>query len=380
MTEFPDWLRGFVLVGQDGDDWRVVGVDESGFLAAIIKGQIAGGDLSSIAVDADGQMIMVPRGSSGNYMSVDASGFLTAILKGQIEGAGLESIAVDADGQLIMVPRGSSGNYMSIDSDGFMSTLMKGLYGATLKTMAVDDEGNMISILKDTEDQWGEKISVGMGELAARLGSPISWERRGQVVKFLTFVDGFSSWAQATGGAGSAVSLDASFWQYGGYSVKLLTDANVNAYAGITTYTDYPPDTRLGVEVVFSVTDKPRYLNVLMKIWDGTNEHRCYLRAHWGTSYIQIMRDTEVWVNVVAYDQPVVGQVFRSIKFVVDLDEGTYIRVLANGVETDVTTSQIYTTANAAAPYVSVQVKSEETVAAGGTVYIDRVNITTNEQ
>ena len=105
--ELPDWLRGIVLLGRDGLEYRVVGVDANGYLGVILKAaaevtipgdvnvtqddsirQMQGdgvGGLQTVVVDAAGRLIMVPRGESGHYLNVDANGYLGAILKAAAE-------------------------------------------------------------------------------------------------------------------------------------------------------------------------------------------------------------------------------------------------------------------------------------------------------
>jgi len=112
-----------------------------------IQGSEAGVGLHTVAVDNLGQIIMVPRGNTGNYMAVDANGYLGAILKAAaevtipgdvsvdqnsairtvqgVDGATLRTVVVDADGQIIMVPRGNTGNYMAVDANGYLGAILK---------------------------------------------------------------------------------------------------------------------------------------------------------------------------------------------------------------------------------------------------------------
>ena len=401
MTEFPDWLRGFVLVGKDGEDWVPLVVDEDGYMGAILKaaaevtipGNVAvdqndstravqgieGANLRTIAVDASGQIIMVPRGSTGNYMSVDAAGFLSAILKGQIEGAGLSSVAVDASGQIIMVPRGSSGNYMSIDSDGYMGSVMKGIEGATLRTIAVDEDGNMISILKDTGDQWGEKISVGLGELAARLGSPISWDRRGQVVRIIDFSKGMAQMSMTKYGVGSAYALYGAIYESGGYSLGLTTGTNANGYCQAVSYFVYSPSERVGVEVAMSSGGRPEEIIIALYIFDGTTLHQPKLRFQASRGYLQYENTVPTYVDVCVATPPALVNFFFTVKFVIDMSLIKWDRVLYAGTAYDKSAYGYKTGASAVKPYGYVRVKALNSGAVTSTVYVDRIIVTTNE-
>ena len=467
MTEFPDWLRGFVLVGKDGEDWRVLGVDENGYLGAILKAAaevsipdnvnvtqesttrdvqgLDGETLRTLSVDSYGQLIMVPRGQAGYYMAVDASGYLTTILKGSIEGAGLHTVRVDAEGQIIMVPRGSggnylavdengylgailkaaaevtipgdvnvtqesttrdvqgldgetlrtlsvdsygqlimvprgqSGNYLAIDASGYMASLMKGAYGEELETIAVDDEGNMISILKDTDDQWGKKISVGLAELAARLGSPVSWDRRGQVVQMLDFSEGLSQVVIGDFGAGAEGVLYPGVFQTGGYSLALTTGTNAAGYAQVSSYFVYSPADLLGFEVSLSSASRPQEIILSLYIYDGTYLHEPAFRFKLSVLKLQFQNPTPAWISIVDASPPNLVNFFFTVKFVVKLSTQRYVRLLYAGVETDMSSYSYPVSASAVAPYCYVRVKAVNSTAATHTVYLDRIVVTTNE-
>jgi len=421
--ELPDWLRGIVLIGKTGDEYRIVGVDDDGYLGVILQaaaevtipGNVSvdqndsvremqgaeGETLRTVAVDANGQIIMVPRGSTGNYMAVDANGYLGAILKAAAEvtipgnvsvdqndsvremqgaeGETLRTVAVDANGQIIMVPRGQSGNYLGVDTDGYMTTVIKGVFGATYKTLATDDEGNMIALLKDTDDQWGHKISVGIGELAARLGSPMNWDKRGQAVKIETFADGFGGALTSPSGTGALVILQPTVNQMGGYSCQLTTGTTVNKSAGVTIYSDYSPSGRIGLEVVFSMVDQPDNITFTGTIYTGVYNYTMGARLNKTTGQLQVYNSADAWVNVVTYSIPAVPQVFFSVKIVLDLTTQKWVRLMAKGAEYDLSAITAKRSASAAHPFIAFSVQGKEDAAVSHTIYVDRMIITTNE-
>jgi len=421
--ELPDWLRGIVLLGRDGLEYRVVGVDADGYLGVILKAaaevtipgdvnvtqedsirQMQGAEglnLRTVAVDANGQIIMVPRGSTGNYLGVDADGYMTTVIKGAAgavlktliadddgrliarmnawDGTVMRTVAVDTDGQMIMVPRGQSGHYLGVDSDGYMTTVMKGTYGAVLKTLAADDEGYLVAILKDNSDQWGKKISVGLAELAARLGSPISWDRRGQVVQMLTFENGFGHCIGGTGGVGALVELNSGVFQTGGYSCKLKTGTTVSRSASITTYGDYSPSGRLGFEFTFSMADQPDYVYALGRVWTGMVESRAYMRWVKATNKLQILNSGNVYEDVCAFQLPAVPGLFVSVKVVCDVSQQKWVRLLSRGTEYDISGVFLYQPVSGTHPYFTYQIQANEDAAVSHTIYVDRMIVTTDE-
>src|SRR4030042_5635333 len=129
-------------------------------LMTAIRGQY-GAELKVVAVDSAGRIIMVPIGSSGNYMSVDAQGFLSSIMKG-INGSTLRTIAVDGSGNIL--------------------GLLQGWFEGAVKTLAVDAQGRMLAVLTDPEDVFGNPHYMGAAGLAVRLGSIVNFDRLGQVI------------------------------------------------------------------------------------------------------------------------------------------------------------------------------------------------------
>ena len=465
--ELPDWLRGLVLLGRDGAEYRVVALDADGNMGVILQAAAEvtipgdvnvtqddsiremqgkeGVTLRTVAVDADGQIIMVPRGSTGNYMAVDANGYLGAILKAAAEvtipgdvnvtqddsiremqgkeGVTLRTVAVDANGQIIMVPRGSTGNYMAVDgtgfltaimkgtyaglystsvacdvnghmimiprgasgynlavdASGFMTTVMKGTYGATLKTLAADDEGYLVAILKDEADQWGKKVSVGIGELAARLGSPMFWDRRGQIVKMQTFADGYGYCTTSHGGTGSAVAFDTDIFQFGKQSVKLTAGTDGAFAADVTLWSDYSPASIVGFEFTFSLDTEVSWVYAEGRVWDGVNENQIYLRWHAVNGKLQIKNDTAAWPDVCDFQLPAVPQLFVTVKVVANLSTQQWVRLLYRGQEYDISAIKFWRAASDVHPYLTYKVQALGTVTTNRSIYVDRMIVTTNE-
>jgi len=132
--------------------------------------------------------------------TLTSNGFLSSVMKG-LDGAALRTLAVDADGNLISV--------------------MKGQGTAGLETVKLDDDGRMYAYISDENDQWGNPIPTGLTELAARLGSPIAYERRGQVIFTETFDQGVDDYIWTAETASSTIKLSAASKVHGGYSALM---------------------------------------------------------------------------------------------------------------------------------------------------------------
>lgn len=402
-TGRPDYTSSTVIRGQDPSGNLVpVAVDASGNLVALIYGS-DGSVLRAVKVDTSGQLIMVPRGQSGNYMAVDASGNLSALLKGAEAGGTLHTLLVDANGQAVMVPRGQSGNYMAVDLAGNLASVMKGLDGVTLRTVAVDASGNIIGILKgdyagalktlavdsqgrmlavltDPEDVFGNPHYIGAAELAARLGSIDRFERQGQVLMLDSFEDGFPRFTSITSGAGASVILSSDGARSGAYSVKVLSSATNNQESGIETSIPLLKNVRTGCEISAVVPPADCYWVSYFTVYTGTTVYTSRVRYLPVSQVLQIWNSAGAWVTVATGVTTNQGGInWTTIKLVVNPSTGFYSRVLFNGTLVDLSAYAMQSAASSTAPsiYISPRIATQESATVG--TYFDDVILTQNE-
>ncbi|MBW2649065.1 MAG: hypothetical protein JRC53_04520, partial [Deltaproteobacteria bacterium] len=166
----PDWYKSVKLVGEYAGTLIPVGVDENGYLIAVMKGT-DGTTLQTVKLDVDGTLLAKLvggivdvgtittvedkdrnvkgyDGAAYKPIAVDADGIMLARLKG-FDGSQLRDVLVDADGQIITVLRGQSGNYVFVDPNGYLASILKGTEAdGTLRDVLVDDEGRIVGVFK----------------------------------------------------------------------------------------------------------------------------------------------------------------------------------------------------------------------------------------
>lgn len=423
-TELPDFVRGILLLGQDaagdpvavivdangqiqvllrgqdgsGDPQTVkvdsdgqlftilrgaagvdVSVDAAGFLSAILKGIDGTATLRTVATDASGQIIMVPRGQAGNYMAVDASGFLSAILKGTDGGSVVRDVAVDTSGQMIMVPRGSSGNYMLVDSDGYLTAVLKGVQGSTLTTISVDANGRLEAFALDAEDQWGDTLKTGNSELAARLGSPVAYDWRGQVLTYNTFENGRENLYPILYGAGASVAIDVDYALTGGYCLKMLGGSDGTMKATVQGIVGRNPSSRIGVTVAFSPVLNPDYFTVFLRVRDQSTRYIGGLKYDPGGYDLYYYDENAAWQRIGAYYHVPYPYAYSFMKLVIDIDTGDYVRALFQGSEVDLSAYALDTDASGYNDSVEVLIEVVSTSGNNHGFRFDHYVITVNE-
>lgn len=355
---YPDWTRAIALIGQDPDGNLVlIQVDADGQLTVPFKGE-HDGDLMTVALDADGRMIARMVGFDGTFA---------------------RNVAVDTGGQIIMVPRGQSGNYMAIDASGYMTAVLKGLYGAELRTIGLDDDGRISGYLVDAEDQWGEILKVGSAEQAARLGSVVSWDRRGQVQHVFNFDRGFYGLQAAPDGFGSTVTLNPVYWQSGGYSVQLYTVAHTftSAYLGGRIGTS--PSAKYGLSVAWASADSPDFLYLGIKHYAGTVKQEARLMFDDGLEKLYYYDSNGDYVEIADLHLDASVYSWHNMKLVVDFDDGVYVRVLVNSVEHTLSAAVKTDSVPAGGEFLLYRFHVDGYDALASTTYLDNMIFTVNE-
>lgn len=238
---------------------------------------------------------------------------------------------------MLLVGQDEDGNPVGIlvDASGNINAILKGQGATGLQTIAVDENGRLEVFVLDSESQWGQVLRIGNAELAARMGSPVAWDWRGQVLVTTDFSDGWPSGLLATDGTGAAAAVSPDAWLHGGFSLKLTggSDGQNSAAASIRTGTN--PASRFGLYVAFACSDTPDYLQLSITYQKGGAGYRSRVRIDFDNDQLQVYDHLGAWNNVGAVTPYANPAYFHSFKFVVDLDAGEYVRVLLDDVEVD---------------------------------------------
>lgn len=327
---------------------------------AAIQG-LEGATLRVVAVDASGQIIMVPRGQAGNYMSVDASGYLSSIMKG-IDGVTLRTIAVDGSGNIL--------------------GLLQGDYMGAVKTLAVDAQGRMLAVLTDPEDVFGNPNYMGSAELAVRLGAITSHERRGTVIWQDSFESGTITprWIPATSGAASLVRVSTVWARNGAFSVQLTTGGINTNGASVTHLQSYPVLGNMGLECSFHLASaNPTLLTMGLQLYSGTTLRYMALRYNPVTAEIQYLNNSATFTTVFTGVTPTSG-LFHTLKMVADFDAAKYLRVVFDNQVADLSAQNLYSEVNALTASLAVFLGHATIGATVATpAYLDDVIVTQNE-
>lgn len=239
---------------------------------------------------------------------------------------------------ILLLGLDASGNQVGVlvDSDGNINAILKGQGATGLQTIAVDENGRLETFVLDAEEQWGKVIRVGNAELAARLGSPVRWDKRGQILHSVSFGQGFPPSQRGTYGTGASTDIVPDFWLYGGYSLKLTGGSDGARAASAWTTVGPNPPKRTGLTVLFSCSGPPDFLQLDITYQYNDAGYRGRVRVDFDNKKVQVLDHTSTWQNVGDVDPLVGDEYWHAFKFVVDFETGQYERVLFDNIEIDV--------------------------------------------
>ncbi len=219
-----------------------------------------------------------------------------------------------------------------------------------------------------------------LGELAARLGSIVTFDRRGDVVFLDSFEDGLVHWLPSVAGAGSVADLTTAKTRHGLYAARLVAGAAVGRYGLLEWYGAVPVMGRFGWECSFSLPSTIGSLDVILGVRDGTTFWRGWIQWDDATNelkYVDAAYSYQVIRSGVELDHN--ANTFHVLKVVLDVEAGEYVRVILDDTEDDLSGIPCYQSASTWAPLFLNSVQVSGRAAATSTVYLDSVILTQNE-
>lgn len=223
-------------------------------------------------------------------------------------------------------------------------------------------------------------LTQDLGELAVRLNSPISVDRRGTVVLLRDFRYGVDTSEMATAGLGETIKAAAVHSQYGGYSARLERVASVNSYAGVDIRAIARSVGLLGVEALFGATTNYPNLRLYIYRYTGTTLLRWGLEWDSTSGEVSIRDSDGNFTLAQSGLNLLIGYpLLHSMKLVVNEDDLSYTRAIVSGTDITLPSETAQSTASSVEPHVLARFFNAEGPTGGCFVYVDVIIITVNE-
>jgi len=226
-------------------------------------------------------------------------------------------------------------------------------------------------------------VPLDLGELAVRLGAQVIYDRRGSVVYLEGFEHGLGSWGKATAGTLAAARLSTAQCLSSGFSVELVAGSDGERYAGLDRYLPFPAEGKVGLEVSFTLDPETAYLLFALRWYDGTNVRLWVVKYDHENGVLSCGGGDGGHTTLnSALSLRVRDNLFHTLKFVMDMEEESFVRVLLDALAYTPTTAAISKTADNTAASLEI-VTRHYSIAAPVTnpnIWIDNVVLTQEEE
>ena len=257
-------------------------------------------------------------------------------------------------------------------------------YSVSTRGIAIPDYAQPMPLGQgQTTPQSPVYTSTDVNELAVRLGSPNSFDRRGNVLFIDDFEGGINKWLSG-GGLGGYINWAHGLARRGGFSCQLNVPNAAGGSSWMTRNPPYPTLTKFGMEVNINVPPGHAWQSFQIRqvIYSATEVYYFgigYTGGEW--QYIRPGPVFEEWVPLPFAVREWLLDTdtsFNSLKFVVDMnDTMQYVRMMINGSEYSLAGLEPYHRLAAWTPSWEIGIFLVDTVATWG--FLDSVIITQNE-
>ncbi len=130
----------------------------------------------------------------------------------------------------------------------------------------------MVHTLPDYTSKWKTQTVTAIAdnaELAARLKSIVTFDRRGNIIWMDDFEGAILLWETALSGTDAAIAISAASAHQGSTSCKLTAGKTATRYAIIRKDLAPVKESRFGLECCFTVEDKTHKMVLAISRWDG---------------------------------------------------------------------------------------------------------------
>ena len=218
-------------------------------------------------------------------------------------------------------------------------------------------------------------------ELAARLGSPVPYDRKGEVILLEPFESAINShWAKTVTGTGAiTVSVDTA--RNGDSSCKLVTGGLITDHTSIARGIPITTKGKFGLEASFSFPAAGSYtVGLFLYYYNGTTARIFQVLYDSTAGSISLSTTGGAFLLALSGFSPILGNTFHTFKVVGDLNANLYSRLLVDGSEVDLSSVSLYNLGTPFfGPHLRLGVNVDNQAGASVTVYVDNIIVTQNE-
>jgi hypothetical protein len=221
---------------------------------------------------------------------------------------------------------------------------------------------------------------IDEAELAARLGSIITFDRRGNVIWMDDFESGVAKWNLSGNGTGNTQLISTTRARNGSNSLALTCGSDLGVYSRMIKYLEPPVNSSIGFEFSFSIDANITKIEAIARFYDGTYNRYGYFKIDVTNAKIQYMNSAAGWVDLLVGISWITNtSYFYTIKMVCDFLNDTYLRVVLRDKTYDLSSVELRKVASATYPRFELEITAYGTAVTNAVAYIDDIIFTQNE-
>lgn len=249
----------------------------------------------------------------------------------------------------------------------------------TDRLRGAEDYTTQIEIL-DEEDLWGKRSTIGMAELAVRLGSIVAFDRRGQVLWMDDARYGLRRWIPHLSGSDGSIEVSGERFLHTPYAFKLAASSDLGYQAYIVHHHSYFTSEKIGIEASFSPDADVTIMFVTLRMRNGARRYEMGVRIDLENENLDLFTDTPGWTTIdYSFKLFLEPELFHTFKVVCDPVNNKYVRLMIPGEEIDISAYTPFSTGDTSTPHMILQVMNTGTSGENAVLYVDDIILTVRE-
>ena len=219
-----------------------------------------------------------------------------------------------------------------------------------------------------------------LGEHAVRLGSPVTFDRRGEVVWFDVGDKGLAPYIITGSGAGNKVKVDVLYPLHGSYNVMLQAGSDADCTSEIVKLVSNLAMRRSGFEVAGFVMVGVEAFEIYSARFDGSRGVLGRVRLNNVDKTLDYYGSDDAWhaIDIIGEFEDNYG-VYHHLKLVTNFDSENYMRVLFDEKSYDLSTHELKTETSSQIACYRFYVRVVGRAGYNDTAYVGHVIVTGNE-